>query len=108
MNFQFGETVTVYRPAKGDRTGDPATAPAPHDIQNCAIGWGNTTENHEQRETVLAWVQMYCPPGSDIKNSDRVKLPNGRTYTVDGDPVTWRSPYTGKQPGMVVRLKGVF
>lgn len=105
--FPGGETVTVIRPARRDRVGDAPAAPSPHTIDGCGINWQSTTENNDRRETVLSTVEVFCPVGADIKAGDRVRLPNGGTYIVDGLPAPWQNPFTGWQPGVVVRLKGV-
>lgn len=106
--YAFGETVTVVRPAQRDRTGDPTAAPAPHSLAGCAVAMQSTVDNNDARATVLSWLEMFCPPGADIEPGDEVTLPDGRTYLVDGQPATWRNPYTGTEAGVVVRLRGVF
>jgi hypothetical protein len=105
--FAGGETVTVIRPATRDRTGDRTGADSTFTIDGCAINYQSTTENNDRRETVLSWIELFCPPGADVRPSDKVTLPNGRTYLVDGDPAPWKSPFTSWEPGVVVRLRGV-
>lgn len=62
----------------------------------------------DQRATVESYRYLYCPPESDIRTGDSVTLPDGRTYLVEGDPSPWKNPFTGWQPGIEVRLRGVF
>lgn len=107
MYFAAGETVTVLRPAKVDNVGDPTGAPADHDIAGCAINWLSSSENTDRRETTTALVEVYCPAGADILATDRVRLPDGRVFRVDGAPASWHNPFTGWDAGIVVRLRGV-
>lgn len=108
MYFAAGETVTVTRPAAKDRNGDPVGADTTFTIDGCAINYQSTSDDTERRETTLSWIELFCPPGTDIKSTDKVQLPNGRTYDVDGAPAPWKNPFTGWEPGVVVRLKGAF
>lgn len=108
MMFAFGETVTVVRPPERDRNGDPIGADSTFTIDGCGINWQSTDENNDHRETALTWIELLCPPGTDIRSTDKVQLPNGREYLVDGDPAPWRNPFTGWEPGVVARLRGVF
>lgn len=102
-----GESVTVLRPAGRDlRHGDGGTE-NPHTIDNVVIDWDGTSEVTDNGEAVISDVVLYCPPGADIRSIDRVKLPDGDRYRVIGKPAPWRSPYTGRRPGVVVKLKGV-
>ncbi|WP_305780011.1 hypothetical protein [Nocardia nova] len=108
MMFGFGETVTVTRPAAKDRNGDPTGPDTTFTIDGCGINYQSTSDNTDHRETTLSWIELLCPPGADIRSTDKVQLPNGRTYNVDGDPAPWKNPFTGWEPGVVARLKGVF
>jgi len=53
---------------------------------------------------VAAWT-LYCA-WADVKADDRMDTPHG-LYEVDGEPGRWESPYTGRRPGMSVRLRKV-
>lgn len=110
--FGAGETVTVLRAGERDRSGDRSTEFEPHHtLDSCGINWtgagGQSQEVDFQRETVLSFVELYCPAGADILASDKVELPDGQIYNVVGKPSRWHSPFTGWEPGVVVRLKGV-
>lgn len=113
MNFPYGETVTVTRPATRDKTGDPTGPPTTHQLDNVAVGWGAsrgsraTASETSRRQTTVTTAQMFCQPGADIKAFDQVRLPDGNDYLVDGQPILWKSPFNGWQPGVVVELTGV-
>lgn len=113
--FTAGETVTVIRPAQRDRTGDRTGDGVPHTIDNCGIapdsrssGRFASTSITDHREAAVTTVELICPPGADIRFGDRVQLPHDdATYAVDG--LTWmpHNPFTGWEPGVMVRLRGV-
>lgn len=107
MKFPHGQTVTVIRPAERDKTGDPLGPPIPHSLAGVAIAWGETETNHDGRAATVTAATLYCPAGADILAGDQVTLPGGGKYLVDGQPQVWHSPWTGWDPGVVVRVKGV-
>ncbi|MFC9432687.1 hypothetical protein [Nocardia sp. NPDC057030] len=116
MIFPHGQTVTVIRPAAKTSTGDPSGPPsAPHTIAGCAIGRGSrlsagsgTDSETDHRDATVTDVDLFCPPGADIRAGDRVLLPGDDTvYLVVGQPGRWHSPYTGWEPGVDVKLTGV-
>ncbi|MGW2666222.1 hypothetical protein ACWCW7_35165 [Nocardia tengchongensis] len=107
MFFAGGETVTVIRPAAKDAMGDPVGGPTEHDVDGCGFSWQSSTEVTDRRDTVVSTAEMYCPTGADILATDKVRLPDGREFMVDGSPASWRNPFTGWDAGMVVRLKAV-
>jgi hypothetical protein len=114
--FTHGDTVTVERRAKRDAFGDRIAPSASHTIDGCAIApqvgargmTGSSTTDDAQRATVQTFRYIYCPAGADIQPDDAVTLPDGRTYLVEGDPSPWKNPFTGREPGIEVRLTGVF
>ena len=107
MFFAGGETVTVIRPAEKDAMGDPVGGPTTHTVEGCGFNWQTSTEVTDRRDTVVSTAEMYCPTGSDITSTDKVRIPGGREFMVDGTPVNWHNPLTGWDAGMVVRLRAV-
>ncbi|WP_029932515.1 hypothetical protein [Nocardia otitidiscaviarum] len=114
--FSAGETVTVIRPAARDRVGDRVGTPTEHTITGCAVNQTqsqaatssqNTASDGERRAAVITFIELMCPPRADIRAGDTVRLANGVVYQVDGEPWTPHSPFTGWEPGCVVRLRGV-
>jgi len=110
MMFNQGITVTVIRPTR-DRHGD-RTAVATHTVDWCAFAPTNGTvggsqELVDRRATVITDNQLYAPMGADIRAADKVRMPNGTTWNVDGDPGEWTNPWTGEQLGIVVPITRV-
>ena len=54
------------------------------------------------REPVDSDFTLYGPPDNDILPTDRLII-RGLTCNVVGRPFDWRSPFTGWQPGTVIR-----
>lgn len=68
---------------------------------------GGQPEAHEPgRNPVQAAPTLYLLAGSDVTEYDRVSV-HGRIYDVDGSPDHWTNARTGRQHGIVVRLKSV-
>lgn len=105
--FTAGETVTVIRPGGQDRTGDGVTD-ARFDVEGCAIIQQSTADDRgsADRRAAVTTIELLCPAGADVRRGDKVKI-GDVTYLVDGQPWTPHSPFTGWEPGLNVRLRGV-
>jgi hypothetical protein len=108
--FDSGITVTVIRQSR-DIHGDK-TVVSTHAIEFCAFAPTNGTvggsqELTDRRATVITDNQIYAPPGADITPADKVRLPDGTTWQVDGAPAPWTNPWTGEPMGIVVPIKRV-
>lgn len=103
MTFPYGVMLTVQRATPGDRYG-PGQFADHHTIGLCAVDYSASTENTNQREAVTVDVVVFAPTGSDVKATDRIKLPNGDVFRVVGAPAPWQSPFTGWAPGITIRL----
>ncbi|WP_043825027.1 hypothetical protein [Rhodococcus opacus] len=99
--------MKIWRRPPRTRTGDGGDFEHSHDIENVGIEWPSTTEDTDGRETVLSSVRLSCPAGADILASDRVELPDGDFYRVDGKPARVRNPFSGWEPGVTVNVKAV-
>jgi len=106
----FGETVTVQRPTTTtNRYGDTvrSTTVTTHDVTHVAVAPAGQDEDPINRTTgEVADFDLYCSPDADITATDRVVV-RGGTFEVIGPPAVWVSPYTGREPGLVVRVKRV-
>ncbi|MGV9540925.1 hypothetical protein ACWDSF_06330 [Nocardia beijingensis] len=114
--FSAGETVTVIRPPQRDRFGDRIGTDTEHTIDGCGINQEESSEagslrvsakESDRRNTVLTRVELLCPPGADIRAGDKVRLPNGSVYEVDGNPWTPHNPFTAWEPGLIAKLRGI-
>lgn len=101
------DAVTVTRP--GEQTLRGAVVPdwtnsSPHVVKGCSLQPAATmTRDGEQRINATSTsAVLYAPPGADILAGDRVTF-DGQTWSVDGQPLKWRSP-TGAVSHLVVNL----
>jgi hypothetical protein len=72
-------------------------------IPGCAVADGGSLEPlQDARNAVDSDFDVLAPYGSDVLAGDRVVI-RGLTCEVVGRPFDWRSPFTGWEPGTVVR-----
>ncbi|WP_372344748.1 hypothetical protein [Streptomyces sp. KL116D] len=108
----FGEPVTILRPGPptqdvygNDVPGAPTEVPVP----GCAVaprdGTGaGANEITDARDTVITGLTLYAPFGTDIRATDQIRI-GDELYEVDGQPGSFRSPFTGSTGPVVVALE---
>lgn len=106
-----GETVTIVRP--GPPTQDPygndvPGAPTEITVGGCAVAprgeASAADELTDARDTVIVGLTLWAPYGTDIRATDRVRV-GGALYEVDGQPGSFRSPFTGSTGPVVAALE---
>ncbi|MEU6543878.1 hypothetical protein [Streptomyces sp. NPDC046859] len=107
-----GETVTIVRPGEptedsygNDVPGEPTEIPVP----GCGVaprdGTGSASnELTDARDTVITGLTLYAPYGTDIRATDKIRV-DGRLYEVEGQPGSFRSPFTASTGPVVVALE---
>jgi hypothetical protein len=103
--FPFGLTVTVQH-REQDRKGNRTTT-GTDTVADCAWAPGASTEDMQARDEVAETGMLYMPPNSVTSAYDRVVLPDGTTYEVNGTPSAFQNPFTGWAPGVAVPLKRI-
>lgn len=99
-------TIVRIRQVKVDRLStDPAANPAEVAIEGCAILPRSTFEQGK------GWVitedmQVFAPYGSDVQAKDRVRLPDGTVWNVDGQPGNYENK-RGIEKAMIINLTRV-
>ncbi|MCW2904923.1 MAG: hypothetical protein JWO67_7188 [Streptosporangiaceae bacterium] len=88
MSRLGGHTVTVVRPAGKDRFGDPLSGVIETDVAGCYVQPRTSTEQTDQRDTVITGLIVFMPPTADVLATDKVRWLGG-LYQVDGDPARW-------------------
>jgi hypothetical protein len=111
MHFGSGETATRLRAALVlDGYSNEPTQRNWNDvtevtIPGVAFNPGSSNEPSEVgRNAVITQPEVYAPFDADVLAGDRLVV-RGDTYEVDGNPAAWRSPFTGWEPGLVIKLK---
>jgi hypothetical protein len=105
----FGESVTRLRPvASGtDRYENPTFTDSSTTLTGAAFAPGGAVEPVEVgRASVVTSPSLYFRSTVDLLATDRVVV-RGITYTVEGDPAVWVSPFTGETRGVSVSLRRV-
>jgi hypothetical protein len=92
------DSVTVIRApmvsVRGTKERDWSRAER-HVVAGCSVQpIATSTNRNEPRNAVSATMRLLAPPNSDIEAGDRIEF-GGGTYSVDGIPPSWRSPFGG-------------
>lgn len=99
------ETIQVFRDSADlDRWGEQTEDLVPDEIRGCVVlprGVGG--EENQNASTVISGLQVFCPPGSDVKATDEVVV-RGTRYEVDGEPGDYRSA-SGRPKVLLVNLR---
>jgi len=105
----FGETVTVRRRVQGedDRFGNPTWTWADDQVDGVAVAPRSSAEPAQVgRLAVITGLSVYLPTDTTIGPHDRLVV-RGIEYEVEGEPGDWRSPYSGRRPGIEVAVRRV-
>lgn len=99
-------TITVIRAPKVDRLSDSSSStPSSFTISGCAIAPRSSFEDGKGWVTVDGYM-VAAPFGSDIVADDKVKLPDGTTWDVDGAPGQYENKHASGK-ACIVYLKRV-
>lgn len=105
----FTVPTTIHKRVKSgtDALGNDIWSVTDVDVDAQAFTDGSSVEVLQGQDIVITQPTVYYPPGTDVSGIDSVTV-YGDTYEVDGKPAAHlQSPFTGWQPGVVVRLKEV-
>lgn len=102
--YPGGTMLTVIRPAVADWQGDPENgSTAEHQIGPCDLKWLTDSEDNTQGELLMLVAQVTAPHGSDVLHRDKIRLPDGRVFVIDGQVRETPNGFTGWSTG--VRFK---
>ncbi|AVP71359.1 hypothetical protein [Prescottella equi] len=106
MEFPAGSMLTVVRGGKRDAFGD-GDADSEHKIGPCAQARASGKKDEVGDKRSVTTISVQAPTGSDIRDGDRVRLPDGRTVALASEVDTPRNPWTGWSPFTTFTLKEV-
>lgn len=104
-----GITVTLVHVTKTgiNARGNAVYAETTEDIGGCAFQPGQTSEQTQGAEELIANGRLWIPiDESQVTFNDKVII-NGRTYQVDGMPKRYTSPFSGTSAPLQLDLKEV-
>lgn len=107
MTFPFAIPVTVLKSTVTgiDQYGVDVKTWTPRATSG-AFDPGGSVELVQGQDMVTTSPTVFLPPNDPITAYDRVTVA-GLTYEVDGGPNSYLNPFTGWNPGTVVKLKQV-
>lgn len=104
-SYPGGTMLTVIRGAARNWEGDAVNASsAEHQIGPCDLKWVTDTEENTTGEKRMRLAQITAPHGSDVVDTDRIRLPNGREYVIDGQVRETPNSFTGWSTGVRFRI----
>lgn len=110
MRFAHGESIVILRAATGgtDDYGNPVVgwdSATERTVHGCALAPRAEPESGGyDSPAVLIGFQLYAPPGTDIRPTDRIRA-RGEVFEVDGIAAEWNNPFTGTEFGVEVALR---
>ena len=110
VTFGFGQTVKVYVRTKTGEDGDgnDLYTAVPTQLERVPIWPAGASEQVQGQELTTTGQTALLPVGTDVDAIDFLVDEAGDTYEVNGTPDTYRSPFTGLDPGVFVNLQRVF
>lgn len=88
------QEVTILRPGTTTSRGSSVydwSSPESWVVNNCSVQPASTGLSQDGRVLGISeGFTVYLPPGTDVKAGDRVVF-EGNTYTIMGEPKTWKS-----------------
>ena len=108
MRYAYGQAVTLCsRAVSGtDNQGNDVWSESQTLFYGCAV-WPTASGEVQQGQDVVTDGQMVTfPTGTVVLATDQVLIGTTR-FDVVGDPINYQSPFTGWNPGVVVKVKRV-
>jgi hypothetical protein len=107
LDFPTGSMLTVFRAPELDPHGDGEYAES-HQIGPADIAMSSVKPRKGgDNSRALGLLDVRAPADSDIRKSDRVRLPNGDMCEVSSEPNHPRNPFTGWAPFVQFSLMDV-
>jgi hypothetical protein len=107
VTFPFGQPITLITRTKAaaDSLGNDTWTTVETPVFG-AFNPGASTEIVQGEDLLTVQPSVYLPAGTQVSAVDAVRVA-GLIYEVDGSPNEMVSPWTGKDFGIVVKLRRV-
>lgn len=108
MTYPFGPTTTwVQRIKSGtDSLGNDVWTTTETDVKAQWFDPGISSELVQGQDVVTTQPSVGYPPGTAVQAIDAIRI-DGVTYEVDGSPNAYQNAITGRNYGVVVKLRVV-
>lgn len=110
VTFPAGDKLTVYVRTKTgeDSDGNDIYTAQPTTFANVPTWPTGSSEQTQGQDLTTSGKTAMLPPGIDVDAIDYALDEAGGAWEVSGVPDTYRSPFTGFDPGVFVNLQRVF
>ena len=109
-SWAFPESFTILGEAVTGQDGDGNDVTTPSETATFGVfAPEGSTELIQGQDLVIANPTVYLTDGAPIPApTDKIRREStGEVFNVDGQPAVYSNPYTGEQPGAVLRLERV-
>lgn len=96
--FPHGETVTVIWPGTStvdDYGNDVPGEPTEQDVDGVAVAPRTSSEDLQARDQVIVGLNVWMPPGAPVLSTVCQMRVRGVLYEIDGEPGSFKNPFTG-------------
>lgn len=107
MTMPYGETIMIVRKTASGRDsyGNDTYTTSEFTVLG-AVAPKVSSEDMQSRDQVDSGLIAWVPGGTTVYATDQFLI-RGATYEVDGDPMDWRSPFTGRAAPVQIMLHKV-
>jgi len=113
VTFRHGETMIrdrrgeVIDPYSGLMVAGDWDPTLTATIENVAVAPSTSVlVSDATRTQIITSVSAYADYHADVRPGDRLTGPSG-VWLAEGEPARWRSPYTGREEGLEIRIERV-
>lgn len=107
MTMPYGEPVVIIRKTVSgqDKYGNDTWTTSETTVLG-AVAPRVSSEDMQSRDQVTGGMFAWLPAGTTVLATDQFRV-RGGVYEVDGDPMAWQSPFTGRAAPVQVLLRKV-
>ena len=103
--FPFPETFTIHSRGVTGHDSDGNDVYGDTDTTTTgAFAPAGSTELIQGQNTVLSHDTVYLEDGAPVPAATDQMTVRGKRYDIDGEPQVFHNPFTGDEPGAVIRL----
>jgi SPP1 family predicted phage head-tail adaptor len=107
-SFPYGQTVTLIRRTvtSRDERGNDVYSESPEAIPQAVVQPTGSTEFTQFTDQVSTDMTVFLPYGTKVSAIDAIEIA-GQRYEIQGEPSSWRSPFSGNTSPVQLRLSRI-